>query len=178
MTKPIPLKVLARRIQEHLTAIEASPTRNPWNRGIVNGTKPYYRATAYVAGTRLGITYVNYQGTTTLTQHEATAYLNFLDAGHTDKHYPHHVQAHTEPAATCRLCPKAFEGPHTQSLARRVTMTYPDKVITIDTLAHESREVQIGSIGAEPVTRFEQDGVHFCQRGNTRPRIEISIEPS
>lgn len=81
MLKESSIKATAARIHAHLKAIEAAAIKKDRNQ------RNFYNAGAYAAGSRVGICYVSYQGTSNLTLEEARAYLAWLDAGHTDSHY-------------------------------------------------------------------------------------------
>lgn len=83
---PETLTQIAKRIDEHLDRFEADIT------GVNKkcekyGVYPYYRASAYRAGNRVAVTYVSYQGSTTLKKDEALEYLAWLDAGNVGRHY-------------------------------------------------------------------------------------------
>ncbi len=74
------LEESAQRILAHLQRFEADPT-------IDARAASYYCVNAYVAGSRIGVTYVSFQGRSCLTKAEALAYLAWLDAGHVGRHY-------------------------------------------------------------------------------------------
>jgi hypothetical protein len=81
------LSEIADRIHAHLRRIEADPELNPWDDGKVNGTKPFFHAGAHVAGARVGVRYISYQGVTNLKKADAVKYLAWLDAGNVGKHW-------------------------------------------------------------------------------------------
>jgi hypothetical protein len=83
---------VADRIYSHLKRIESDPILNP-RIGGKNGTPVYWNVNARAAGSRVGITYVSYQGERTLTKQEALAYLAWLDAGNVGKHWKVEAQA-------------------------------------------------------------------------------------
>lgn len=79
------LQEIANRIKDHLKRFEADKS--------INATKddrsicPYYNAWATSAGRYVRITYVSFQGSSSLTKSEAEKYLQWLDAGNVGKHY-------------------------------------------------------------------------------------------
>jgi hypothetical protein len=98
VTKPISCYDLALRIDAHLKRFEADPVINArcelvdgeWhvvrddpNRGV----PPYVGAHASASGRFVRVRYVSFQGTSSLTQAEATAYLAWLDAGNVGTHH-------------------------------------------------------------------------------------------
>lgn len=80
MEKTMKLGEIASRIRAHLERIETS------RKGQGLHTE-WYMASAWVAGSRVGVRYVSYQITTYLTKSDATEYLAWLDAGNEGKHY-------------------------------------------------------------------------------------------
>lgn len=73
---------IAKRISVHLRRMEEAQPKD--------GKMPpgrLYLARAFQAGSRLGIIYVNYQGSSTLRKADALEYLHWLDAGNKGRHY-------------------------------------------------------------------------------------------
>lgn len=79
------LDEIAKRISQHLRRFERDPKINTVD--ARSGLKSYYFAGAGRAGPRLSISYVNYQGSTTITKEDALEYLAWLDAGNVGRHY-------------------------------------------------------------------------------------------
>lgn len=81
------LREIAARIDAHLKSFEADPKINARHR--MYGTTPYWGAHCWwVPGSsRVSVLYVSYQGRSTMTKAEATAYLAWLDAGNNGYHY-------------------------------------------------------------------------------------------
>lgn len=83
--KPRPLADIASAIAAHLKRMEEDP--------VFNAPDPKYRVRSYWstganrAGAKIAIRYVSYQGNVMLTRAEATAYLDWLDAGNRGRHY-------------------------------------------------------------------------------------------
>ena len=77
------LTELASRIAAHLKRFERDPEINE-QRG--HG-RPYYHAGAYRGGSRVMVSYVTYQGRSSLKRDEAERYLAWLDAGNVGRHY-------------------------------------------------------------------------------------------
>lgn len=78
------LEELAKRIRAHLLRFEADKTINV---ARDSGLRPYYHPYASRAGSYVRVTYVTFQGGTTLTKDEAQAYLDWLDAGNVGTHW-------------------------------------------------------------------------------------------
>lgn len=87
------LAEIAARINAHLKRIETDPKLNPWDRGKVGGTKPYYCSSACAAGRYVLVVYIVYQGYSALTKDAALAYLAWLDAGNVGRHYEQQREA-------------------------------------------------------------------------------------
>ena len=84
-----PLVELAQRITAHLKRFEKDPKINP-PRPHAAGTHRYYESSAHVAGSKIAISYICYQGSCfPLGRNEALAYLRWLDAGNVGDHYDH-----------------------------------------------------------------------------------------
>ncbi len=81
------LAEIAARISVHLNRFECDPVINVRRNGEDRGTTIYYLARARMAGSRVMVIYVNYQGWIGLSKDEALAYLAWLDAGNAGKHY-------------------------------------------------------------------------------------------
>ncbi len=79
------LKEIAERIEKHLAAFERNPVIN--KREGERTIKPYYCARAFVAGARVNVIYVTFQGGANLKKAEALAYLEWLDKGNVGKHF-------------------------------------------------------------------------------------------
>jgi hypothetical protein len=79
------MQEISDRIDAHLKRFEADPEINALNK---YKTKPYYGAGSfYGAGSKIGVSYVSYQGTTFLSKSDALEYLKWLDAGNIGRHY-------------------------------------------------------------------------------------------
>lgn len=87
MAKEPNLAEIAARIDEHLKRIERDPKLNPWDNGKVHGTRPFFHSGAFARGSRVGVMYVSYQGTTHMKKVDALKYLAWLDAGNVGKHW-------------------------------------------------------------------------------------------
>lgn len=85
------LAAIAARLQDHLSRFEgdaAIATSSYLDaRGVLRRLTRYFNACAYVAGSRIAVVYISYQGRSTLTRSEALAYLAWLDAGNVGSHY-------------------------------------------------------------------------------------------
>ena len=81
------LAEIAAKLAAHLKRIEGDPTLNPPRGGSCGGTRSYWNAHSWAAGSRVGVRYVSYQGETFLTKGRAVAYLAWLDAGNVGTHY-------------------------------------------------------------------------------------------
>jgi hypothetical protein len=86
MSKEPKLAEVAARISAHLKRFEADPTINA-PRPRHGDTRRYYHTNTRVAGARVAVTYITYQGASNLTKSEALAYLVWLDAGNVGRHY-------------------------------------------------------------------------------------------
>jgi hypothetical protein len=87
MTDRIPMRDLAKRINAHLVRFEGDPKIN---KPIKPGSElhPYYHASAwYPGGGYVSISYVNYQGFSSVKRVVAEEYLRLLDEGYVGKHY-------------------------------------------------------------------------------------------
>lgn len=71
-------------IDAHLNRIEADPQFNPLSEKY--GIRDYYNANCRMTGSKIQVTYVGYQGSTTLAPLEAEAYLDWLNAGNVGTH--------------------------------------------------------------------------------------------
>lgn len=81
----LPMKEMAKRIDAHLKRFEKDLTIN---KKIHNDLRAYWWAGAgYGGGSRLHVTYINYQAHPTLTKPEAAKYLQMLDSGFVGRHY-------------------------------------------------------------------------------------------
>ena len=76
------LAEIADRINAHLKRMEAEQGR-PMK---MEDTR-FFQAVAYPAGSKVGVSYISFQGASMLTKAEALAYLEWLDAGNAGKHY-------------------------------------------------------------------------------------------
>lgn len=85
MTARPKLTEVAQRIDAHLRRLEHDPKTNPKDERY--GTHPFWVASARVAGSRVSIVYVSYQGTSNLRLDEALAYLDALDGGYVGRHF-------------------------------------------------------------------------------------------
>jgi hypothetical protein len=79
------LNEIAARIRAHLKRFEADPAIN--GRHPRSGTSAYYLARAYRGGRYVSVSYVTYQGATTLDRERAERYLAWLDAGNVGRHW-------------------------------------------------------------------------------------------
>lgn len=75
---------IADRIRAHLGRFESDPKINVPSG---NGLHPFYLANAWAAGSRVFVTYVSFQGASSLTKTQAALYLAWLDAGNVGKHW-------------------------------------------------------------------------------------------
>jgi hypothetical protein len=78
------LSEIAKRIAAHLERIEADPKLNNHKQGIGGDL---YRAGAYQGGKFVRVTYVSFQGASSLTRDDALKYLAWLNAGKTGTHW-------------------------------------------------------------------------------------------
>ncbi len=78
------LKEIAERISKHLKRFEADKEINI---RTGRGTSRFYFANARHTGRFVQITYITYQGFTSLSKAEAEKYLAWLDAGNIGWHY-------------------------------------------------------------------------------------------
>jgi hypothetical protein len=83
MSEKLKFKEIAERINDHLKRFEADPTIDQRNGGRLR----FYRAGAYTCGSYIAIVYISYQGRSTLRRDAALAYLAYLDAGNTGRHW-------------------------------------------------------------------------------------------
>lgn len=84
-------KEIAKKIAAHLRRFEADPEINAYREGTT--LSPYYSAHAYHAGKWVMVTYISFQGSTSLSKQEALDYLEWLDAGNVGRHYEQQRQA-------------------------------------------------------------------------------------
>lgn len=77
------LAEVAARIHAHLKRFEADPAINV----VRNGLNAYWNVRTVASGSRVFVTYVAYQGLTSLSKADALAYLEWLDAGNIGKHF-------------------------------------------------------------------------------------------
>ncbi|MES2295280.1 MAG: hypothetical protein V4527_18430 [Pseudomonadota bacterium] len=86
--KPISMKELATRINEHLKRFERDPAINIDKSREKTGLHTYYNVSAYYAGgAKIGVVYIVYQNASNLSRSEATAYLEWLDVGNVGTHF-------------------------------------------------------------------------------------------
>lgn len=85
MVKKQKLSEIAEGITAHLKRFEKDPKINAMDPKYK--TVPYYIAYATSSGPRVFVTYINYQGNTSLTKAQALAYLGWLNAGNVGRHY-------------------------------------------------------------------------------------------
>ena len=90
------LKEIAIRIKAHLQRFEADPVINA--RCATWKTLSYWHVNAYDAGARVMVSYVSFQGNSSLTKSEAAAYLEWLDAGNVGTHYKFKNELKSAPA--------------------------------------------------------------------------------
>lgn len=76
---------LAARISAHLKRWEADSTIN--TKDAKYGTSRFYRAGAYSHGGWVTVTYVGYQGQTSLRKADAERYLAKIEAGFVGRHF-------------------------------------------------------------------------------------------
>ncbi len=86
------VKDIAARINAHLQRFEADPEVNRYQCPTPEQTegsalRPYYHARAWALGGYVRVTYISYQGSSSLTKANAGKYLAWLDAGHEGRHY-------------------------------------------------------------------------------------------
>ena len=79
------LAEIAGGINAHLKRFEADPKINPPAEN--DGFRPYYYASAGVAGRWIDITYILFQGWSHLSKADAWRYLAWLDAGNVGRHW-------------------------------------------------------------------------------------------
>ncbi len=75
---------IATKISAHLKRFESDPKINAVSKW---GTRSYYCAGAWRAGSRVGVRYVSYQGESNLRTADAEKYLAWLDAGNEGRHW-------------------------------------------------------------------------------------------
>lgn len=85
--RPIKLKEIAERINAHLKRFEADPVINVNTREDRKGLSRFYHASAYQSGSYVGVNYITYQGSTSLSRARALAYLEALDSGYVGRHF-------------------------------------------------------------------------------------------
>lgn len=82
------LAEIAARISAHLKRFEADRKGiNKDSKGNGMGLRPYYGAWCFTAGSKVGVTYVSYQGHSYMSKADALRYLAMLDAGYVGRHY-------------------------------------------------------------------------------------------
>lgn len=90
------LSEIADRIRAHLRRIEGDEQLNPWFKMVDGkrvpdptrmGMRAFYHSGAVSAGRYVSVTYVSYQGRSSLTRAEAIAYLEWLTAGNVGTHF-------------------------------------------------------------------------------------------
>jgi hypothetical protein len=79
------LTEIAKEIGEYLKRFESDKTINKINKRF--HTSEYYHAHAYRGGRYVRVTYVSYQGASSLTKEEALKYLEWLRAGNVGRHW-------------------------------------------------------------------------------------------
>jgi|694.fasta_scaffold00460_36 hypothetical protein len=79
------LQEIADKIKDHLKRFESDKTINAAKDG--RSISPYYNAWATRSGRYVRVTYVSFQGSSSLSKAEAEAYLEWLNAGNIGKHY-------------------------------------------------------------------------------------------
>jgi len=79
------LAEIAQGITAHLKRFEADPIINKMNEKYK--TSPFYWPSACDSGPRIFVSYVSYQGHSSLKKAEALSYLEWLDAGNVGRHY-------------------------------------------------------------------------------------------
>jgi len=79
------LNEIAERIGAHLKRLNVDPEYN--KRDPKYGTTPLYYPGCASSGSRVFVTYVSYQGHSSLTRDQATRYLAWLDAGNKGRHF-------------------------------------------------------------------------------------------
>lgn len=82
-TAKVKLSDVAERISAHLKRFEKNPAINV----PTNKLTPYWNSMACASGPRVFITYVSYQGSSSLKKGDAIKYLQKLDGGYVGKHY-------------------------------------------------------------------------------------------
>ncbi len=81
------LDEIAARINTHLRCFEADPKINKNTKRDRTGLSDYYNAGSSASGSRVFVTYISYQGRTSLTKKLALLYLAWLDAGNVGRHW-------------------------------------------------------------------------------------------
>ena len=79
------LTEIGKRIHAHLKRFEADPKINKPHPKYK--TSPFYWAGAARVGRYVSVSYVNYQGSQSLTRDQAEAYLAWLDSGNVGRHF-------------------------------------------------------------------------------------------
>lgn len=81
------LKEIASRINAHLKRFEADPEINKNTKPDRSGLSDYYHAGSGASGSRVFVTYIIYQGSSSLKKADAEKYLAWLDDGNVGRHY-------------------------------------------------------------------------------------------
>jgi len=92
MADRLSMAELAEWIHLHLKAMENDPkinTRAPDRIPGVKGLQRLWHSSAYYAGRgpKIQVTYISFQGSSTLSREEAEIYLAYLESGKTGRHY-------------------------------------------------------------------------------------------
>jgi len=87
MTKKTSMEEIGSRINAHLKRFEKDKAINKNSQADGRGLSDYYCASAGRAGRFVCVTYITYQGHSSLTRAQAEAYLKWLDAGNAGKHF-------------------------------------------------------------------------------------------
>jgi len=85
MREKLKLADIAARINAHLKRLEADKEWNALPKGFV--TSKLWCASACYSGNRVFITYVSYQGSSSLKKADAIKYLTALEGGYKGKHW-------------------------------------------------------------------------------------------
>jgi hypothetical protein len=78
-------KEIATRLYEHLKKLENDKEYNV--RKKEGGLTPLFQVNVWATNRAIHVVYVSFQGDSLLTDEEAIAYLNWLDAGNKGKHW-------------------------------------------------------------------------------------------
>lgn len=73
---------IAAKLNEHLK--RWADDENP---NLVTSRRRFWRPGAYRAGAYVRVTYISYQGETSLRKHEAAQYLEWIEEGNVGKHW-------------------------------------------------------------------------------------------